>query len=300
MHGRRGVVIVGISAIDVALWDALARRAHLPLVDVLGRYADRVLPYASAGFYGHGKDLDALRAEVRRIRAQGFRAMKMKVGRQARLWADIWDKDYPVSVAQDIERVRVVREELGPEPLLLVDANTEWDIQTATTFLQELKDADIFFLEEPVSSDHPQIAAELRRSTNVRIAGFETEYTRFAYRDILAQDAVDVVQPDACWCGGISEARRIAAMASAHGRLCVPHSLSSVVSLHVNAHLVASLDNGFLVEWDATGNPFVDDFLSPEDVLSDGWLTLPPESGIGFTPTVESFASYATRHWDVH
>jgi L-alanine-DL-glutamate epimerase-like enolase superfamily enzyme len=300
MHGRRGVVMVGISAIDVALWDALSRRAGLPLVDILGRYADRVRPYASAGFYGHGKDLDALRAEVRRIRAQGFGAMKMKVGRQARLWADIWDKGYPVSVAEDIERVRVVRDELGPDALLLVDANTEWDTRTATTFLQELEDADIFFLEEPVSSDHPQIAAELRRSTNVRIAGFETEYTRFAYRDILAQNAVDVVQPDACWCGGISEARRIAAMASAHGRLCVPHSLSSVMSLHVNAHLVASLDNGFLVEWDATGNPFVDDFLSPEDVLSDGWLTLPSESGIGFTPNVEAFESYTTRHWDLH
>ncbi len=155
------------------------------------------------------------------------------------------------------------------------------------------------FLEEPVSSDHPRLAAELRRATNIRIAGFETEYGRFAYRDILAQDAIDVVQPDACWCGGISEARRIAAMASAYGRLCVPHSLSSVVSLHANAHLVGSLDNGFLVEWDASGNPLVDDYLSASDVLDDGWRMLPTGDGIGFVPDPEAFSRDAMKRWEL-
>jgi L-alanine-DL-glutamate epimerase-like enolase superfamily enzyme len=299
MHGRRGLVMVALSALDVALWDALARRVGLPLVDLLGRYADRVMPYASAGFYGEGKDLQALREEVRRACASGFHAMKMKVGRQARLYADIWDKAYTTKVAEDVARVYAVRDELGPDRLLLIDANTEWDTAAAAAFLTAVEDADVFFLEEPVSPDHAHLAAELRRVTQVRIAGFETEYTRYAYRDILTQGAVDVVQPDACWCGGISEARRIAAMASAFGRLCVPHSLSSAVSLHANLQLVASLDNGFLVEWDQTGNPFVDDFVDPRRSLKDGWMTIPDEAGIGFTPQVDQFAQYVVQHWVV-
>lgn len=296
MHGRRGVVICGLSALDVALWDGLARRADLPLVDVLGRYTDRVYPYASAGFYDVGKELTDLVSEIESLYASGFRAFKIKVGRQRRQWADIWSKDYSVSLDEDVMRVLAVRDAIGHDSLLLIDANTEWDPPTAVEFLKRIESAKIFFLEEPVSSDHGHLAAEIRKRTNVRVAGFETEYTRYAYRDLLAMGALDVVQPDACWCGGISEARRIAALASAEGRLCVPHSLSSALSFHVNAHLVASLDNGFLVEWDCTGNPFVDRYMSPTR-LQDGWLELPNGSGIGFTPDPDEFAEFVAEKW---
>lgn len=297
MHGRRGLLMIALSALDTALWDAHARRAGFPLVDLLGRYSDRVLPYASAGFYNIDKGLDALITEMKGFCHEGFRAVKMKVGRQPRLWGDVWNKPYPATLDQDIERVLAVRSVIGPDRLLLVDANTEWDVSTATRFLKAIESADPFFIEEPVSPDNPQLAAELRAHVSVRVAGFETEYGRWAYRDLLHNGAVDVVQPDACWCGGISESRRIAALASAYGRLCVPHSLSSAVSLHVNAHLVASLDNAFLVEWDRTGNPFVDQYLSARDVLNtQGWWELPNTPGIGFTPNPASFSPHVAQH----
>lgn len=288
-HGRRGAVVAAMSAIDVALWDMLARKCELPLVTLLGRHRDSVLPYASAGFYAPGKGLDELHAEFTALRSEGFRAFKMKVGRQERLWGQVWERPYSVTLDEDIERVFAVRDAIGPDAFLLVDANTEWDAPTAITFLEGVKDANLFFMEEPVGPDHYHQAAEIRKKSNVRVAGFETEYTRFAYRDLIASGAVDIVQPDPCWCGGLSEARRIAAMASAWGRLCVPHSISSAISLLVCVHFVGSLDNGFLVEWDATAkNPWMLDFLSSDDLNADGTLDIPTSPGIGITPDVDA------------
>lgn len=291
-HGRRGAVIAAMSAIDVALWDLFARSCRQPLVNVLGRHSDAVLPYASAGFYAPGKSASDLASEFRRLRSEGFTAFKMKVGRQIRKWGNVWERPYAVTLEQDAERVFSVREAIGNNALLLIDANTEWDVKTSLRFLDMISDANVFFLEEPVGPDHYREAAELRARTATRIAGFETEYTRFAYRDLLASAALDVVQPDPCWCGGLSEARRIAAMASAWGVLCVPHSISSVVSFLVSAHLVGSLDNGFLVEWDATGSPWMDNFLSSGKLNPDGTMDIGGTPGWGDAPDLERVAEF--------
>lgn len=293
-HGRRGAIVAAMGAIDIALWDMLAFSADMPLADVLGRMSSKVLPYASAGFYGPTKDLEQLAAEMSLLWKRGFRAFKMKVGRQARRWSRVWDRPYSVSLAQDVERVFAVREAIGKDSLLLIDANTEWDAPTCIWFLDRIKDADVFFMEEPVSADLYDHARRIRDRHGVRIAGFETEYTRFAYRDLLAAGAIDVVQPDACWCGGLSEARRIAAMAGAYGAIVVPHSFSSAMALSINSHFVASLDNGFLVEWDSSGNPFVDQFFDPSTKLDgDGWMDVPGNAGIGFRPDVETVKGLA-------
>lgn len=293
-HGRRGAIVAAMGAIDIALWDILAIRAGLPLVDVLGRMSSRVLPYASAGFYAPGKRLEDLVSEMAHLRGRGFRAFKMKVGRQARKWSRVWERPDSVSLADDAERVLAVRDAIGEESLLLIDANTEWDASTSIDFLDRIRGANVFFLEEPVSADHYGHAKRIRDRYGVRIAGFETEYTRFAYRDLLAAGAIDVVQPDACWCGGLSEGRRIAAIASAYGALAVPHSFSSAMAVHINTHFVASLDNGFLVEWDSTGNPLVDLFLDPTERLDDeGWMAVPEGPGIGFSPDITTVPNIA-------
>lgn len=284
-HGRRGAVVAAMGAIDVALWDILAKRCNQPLVNILGRQSDKVTPYASAGFYAVGKDQDRLRAEYKRLHGNGFRAFKMKVGRQKRRWSDVWERPDTYRLDQDIERVFAVRETIGRDSLLLIDANTEWDKVTTVKFLRAVESADPFFMEEPVSADLYNQAIEIRQQVNVRIAGFETEYARYAYRDLLTGGAVDVVQPDPCWCGGLSEARRIAAMASAWGRIAVPHSFSSALSTKISTHFVASLDNGFLVEWDSTGNPWVDQIMpSGQGLDADGRLTVSDAPGIGFDP----------------
>lgn len=292
MHGRGGIVLAAMSGIDIALWDMLARKCGRPLVEVLGRHSTHVRPYASAGFYAPGKSINDLREEYARLVSKGFSAFKMKVGRQERNWNRLWDRPYAATIGEDIERVHAVRSEIGPDSILLIDANTEWDATTAIRFLNEVADADIFFLEEAVGPDFGNHAARIREhSGSVRVAGFETEYGRYAYRDLIAQGALDVVQPDACWCGGVSESRRIAAYASAHGLLCVPHSISSAFSMLVNAHVVASLDNGFLVEWDGTGNPLMDRFFDPQSALIDGLFEIPSTPGIGLGEELLDFGA---------
>jgi D-galactarolactone cycloisomerase len=289
-HGRRGAIVAAMGSLDIALWDIMARRCSQPLVNILGRQSDRVFPYASAGFYAPDKGIEALRAEYTRLRSYGFRAYKMKLARQARKWSRVWERPNTYTLAEDVERVFAVRDVIGADALLMIDANTEWDTPTAVWFLKQVEAANIFFLEEPVSPDLYNQAVEIRAKSMTRIAGFETEYTRFAYRELLVSGAVDVVQPDPCWCGGLSEARRIAAMASAWGRLCVPHSFSSALSLLTSCHFVASLDNGFLVEWDSSGNPWADQIMRPADHLNpeDGSLSVPTGPGIGFEPALES------------
>jgi D-galactarolactone cycloisomerase len=295
-HGRRGAVVAAMGALDIALWDILARRCGQPLVNILGRQADRVMPYASAGFYAVGKGLAELEAEYLRLYGAGFRAFKMKVGRQPRRWSRVWERPDTYRLDEDIERVFKVRETIGPDSVLLVDANTEWDTVITTQFLRAIESARPFFMEEPVSADLYNQAIEIRSRVNVRIAGFETEYARYAYRDLLSSGAVDVVQPDPCWCGGLSEARRIAAMASAWGRLAVPHSFSSALSLMISTHFVGSLDNGFLVEWDSTGNPWVDQIIRPEDWIGDdGMIAIPTSPGIGFSPNLDTLEGNIER-----
>jgi L-alanine-DL-glutamate epimerase-like enolase superfamily enzyme len=290
-HGRRGAIVAAMGALDIALWDILARRSSQPLVNILGRQSTHITPYASAGFYAVDKDIDGLRAEYAQLKSYGFRAFKMKVGRQPRRTSNVWERPNTYRLSDDIDRVFAVRDTIGEDALLLVDANTEWDVTTTVDFLNAISPAQPFFMEEPVSADLFNQAVEIRAKTNVRIAGFETEYTRFAYRELLTQGAVDVVQPDPCWCGGLSEARRIAAMASAWGRLCVPHSFSSALSLMTNMHFVASLDNGFLVEWDSTGNPWVDQIVSPKDLIDEnGQVLVNDGPGIGFTVDVSSLS----------
>lgn len=287
-HGRRGALVAAMGSLDIALWDILARRAGQPLVNILGRQAGTVLPYASAGFYAPGKGLEELQAEYKRLKSYGFRAFKMKVGRQARDWSRVWERADTYTIAEDVERVFAVRDVVGGDAILLADANTEWDTPTTVSFLKQIEPANLFFFEEPVSADLYNQAAEIRAKATTRIAGFETEYTRYAYRELLTRGAVDVVQPDPCWCGGLSEARRIAAMASAWGRVCVPHSFSSALSLMTSCHFVASLDNGFLVEWDSSGNPWADQIIRAEEALNpDGTLNVPSVPGIGFAPQME-------------
>jgi L-alanine-DL-glutamate epimerase-like enolase superfamily enzyme len=122
----------------------------------------------------------------------------------------------------------------------------------------------------------------LTARATTQIGGYESETSRFGFRELIDRRAVDVVQPDSCWTGGLSEVRKIAAHAAAHNMLCVPHSFSSAVALTANMHLVGSIANGEFVEWDKNGNPFVDELLAaPLELQPDGRLPIPDGPGLG-------------------
>jgi len=265
--GRRGIVLAVMSAIDIALWDILGKKANLPVYKLLGGAKNSIAAYASAGYYQEGKGLEELYAEMEGYKHQGFKAVKMKVGGE--------------SLETDIDRVRTAREALGANIKLAVDANNAWDYPTALRFARAIEKYDIFFFEEPLSSDDLLGSKKLARDIDIPIAGYETEYTRYGLRDLIIQDAVDIVQTDAIWTGGISEARKIGILASSFGKECIPHFSAGAVSLAANLHFGASLSNVHWFEYTVDENPLRDQLSFTYFKVDQGLIYLNDEPGLG-------------------
>ena len=282
MHGRRGLLLAAMSGIDIALWDILGKLAGLPVFQLLGAYRDSVRPYASHGFYKESRTQETLQAEMRALRERGFTAFKMKVGRQRPIPYLHGANLCVTSLEDDCDRVRAVRAAIGSAPELVIDANSAWNEKTALRALDNLVDVNLFFLEEPVPTDDIDGSIRLTKRAKTPIAGYETETSRYGFRELIERRAVDIVQPDACWTGGLSEVRKVAVHAGLHHMLCVPHSYSTAVAMVTNMHLVGSIPNGEFVEWDCNDNPLVDQLLTePLRLRADGRLSVPTRPGLG-------------------
>ncbi len=201
-HARGGIVIAAISGVDIALWDLRGKLAGMPLWRLLGGYRRRVPAYATGGFYAEGKGVRELADEMRAYCRHGFRAVKLKVGRNSgiegsplRAMADRGVCE--VSLAEDLARVRAVREAIGPDVRLMVDANGAWDVPTAVRMGRALEELDVYWFEEPVWPDDLAGSAEVASKVAIPIAGYETcSYGTVSFRDYIAARAVHFVQPD--------------------------------------------------------------------------------------------------------
>ncbi|MFC4115001.1 mandelate racemase/muconate lactonizing enzyme family protein [Nonomuraea zeae] len=208
--GPGGITTVALAGIDLALWDL--RCGGEGLADVLGRRRDEVPVYGS-GVNLH-YSLDELVEQARRWVAAGYRGVKIKVGRP--------------ELAQDVARVAAVREVIGPDRLLMIDANQRWDLHRARRALAALREFDLHWIEEPLPADDVAAHVELRRSTDVPVAVGENVYTSYGFRDLLAAGACDVVQPNVVRVGGITPFLRIAELARTYDVPVYPHLLSEV------------------------------------------------------------------------
>ncbi|MEA2531341.1 MAG: D-arabinonate dehydratase [Thermomicrobiales bacterium] len=286
-RGRRGMLMMGISGIDIALWDIVGQATQTPLYRLLGAYRDRLTAYASAGFYARDKDAQALAEEVRGYAERGFRWVKIKVGRNPDVMLnplhDMHFSDYATArLDEDVERVRAVREAVGPKVKIAVDANNAWTAPVALKFMREVEPLDIAWLEEPVATEDLVGSAELAHQLDTPIAGYETETGLPGFRELIVRQAVDIVQPDAIWTGGITECRKVAALAQAFHLPVVPHVFSSGLSTIANMHLIASLPNAGLLEFDQNPNPLRSElFEEPIEVGADGTVKLPERPGLG-------------------
>ncbi len=277
--GRRGAVIAALSGIDIALWDIVGKAAGRPLYQVLGGFCHRVRAYASAGFYQEGKDATGLAAEMAAYVAEGFTAVKIKVA--------------GLPLKKDVDRVAAVRQAIGDGIELMVDANNSYEPKTAIRFAQAIEDYDIAWFEEPVKTDNIDGSAQVASSITIPVSGYETESTRYGFRELITRGAVDIVQPDAIWSGGISEVRKIAALASAFGLPCIPHSFSTAITLVANLHVIASIPNGRMVEVDRNPNPLREELLTrPLRLDADGYLPLPSGPGLGVELNEETVERY--------
>ncbi len=257
--GRGGIAGFATSAVDMALHDLSAKRAGQPLWRFLGGARDRVPAYA--GGVDLEFTLDELLAEVREYRAEGFTAVKIKVGRDR--------------LEEDVARVRAVRRELGWEFTLMADANMRWSTHAAMRAIQALRDQNLYWLEEPIAPDdeegHRQLAA-----LGVPIATGENLHTEAEFERMGRRGRVAVLQPDVTNVGGVTAWRKVAATAGARG---VP--VSSHGAHDVHAHLLGATPNAGFLEVHRFG---LDAFLTHNLQLDAGAAVLPerPGTGLGF------------------
>jgi L-alanine-DL-glutamate epimerase-like enolase superfamily enzyme len=298
-HGDGGVLPAAVSGLDIALWDILGQRAGLPLYRLLGGYRDEVPAYASAGFYAEGKDAEGLADEVRGYVEAGFRHVKIKAGRTTDTPMNpLVHMDAPdfatVTFAEDLRRVGAVRKAIGDDVHIMVDANNAWTKPTALEAGREFERLGIHWFEEPVPTDDREGSAALAAAIDVPIAGYETRTGLAGFRDLIADRAVDIVQPDVIWSGGITVCRRIAALSAAAGLPCVPHVFSTAVSLAANLHFIASIPNSYLLEFDQNPNALRTELLSrPITPDGRGFVTVPESAGLGVRLDPETLRRYA-------
>ncbi|CAA9518879.1 MAG: mandelate racemase/muconate lactonizing enzyme family protein [uncultured Thermoleophilia bacterium] len=299
-HGDGGILPASISGLDIALWDLLGQRAGLPLWRLLGGYRNQVQAYASAGFYMEGKDAAGLADEVRGYVDRGYRHAKIKVGRTEDTFmnplVDMESPDFAlVDLGEDLRRVRAVREAVGDDVHVMTDANNAWTASTALRAGREYDRLGIHWFEEPVPTEDRAGSAALAVELDCPIAGYETQTGLPGFRDLIAARAVDIVQPDVIWSGGITPCRRIAALAAAAGLPVVPHVFSTAVSLAANLHFIAALPNSYLLEFDQNPNSLRTELLDrPIEPDARAVVTVPEGPGLGVKLDHETLRARAT------
>jgi L-alanine-DL-glutamate epimerase-like enolase superfamily enzyme len=266
---RRGLSVAAISAVDIALWDILGKHLNQPVWQLLGgRKADRLPAYASGGWAPAEKIGEQLRSY---IAAGGFRAVKMRVGAM--------DGAPHVSAA----RVKAARQALGPDVEIAVDAHGTYTVADARRFAHMVEDCDLAWFEEPVSGDDKPGMAEVRAATNVPISAGESEATRFDFRDMAVLRSADIFQPDPAFCGGITEAHRIAAIASSFNLRFAPHLWAGAPCFFAGLHLCAANPASFTVEYSSGANPMIHDLVTDSVTVRDGMIAIPDGPGLGFS-----------------
>jgi len=278
-HARKGLAVIALSALDVAVWDLCARILNLPLFKLIGGYRDKVPAYASAGFYDDGKGLQELSKEMEGYIRLGFKAVKMKVG--------------DLTLHEDIERVRAVRQAVGPEVLIMVDANRAYDHWQAVRMGRELEKLDVRFFEEPLPADDLDGYRKLGSQLDVPLAAGENEYTLFGFRDLIDTGGISIAQPDLSWSGGVTACLKIAAMCEARHIQIAPHSFTSIINLAATLHFLGSIPNGAWLEFDQNPNGLRTDLCKyPLELDEEGCIRIPNEPGIGVTLDSEVVEKY--------
>ena len=289
-NGNDAVGIGGsaISAVDTALWDIAGKASGLPVSALLGgRVRDRIAVYATGLYYSEeclaaassrSPFPQGLLDEARMYVELGFAGMKSKVG--------------GLPLAQDVRRVAAIREAIGPDVFLMVDANQAYNATTAIRIGLELAALDIFWFEEPVNARDVESYLQVKGALPMAIAGGENLRTRYEFKDYIGRRAVDIVQPDVMNVGGITEMHRVASMANAFGILCNPHVWGSPVMIAASLHVAAAVpecpparvprpyQQEPVMEFDRTPSPIREGIAEPFD-QTGGFLDVPTGPGLG-------------------
>ena len=257
--GHKGVPVVGISALDGALWDALGKMSNLPIYRILGGAQDRVPVYHSGGLWLSSSDKELV-AEAERFAAAGFRAMKMRLG--------------SLEPATDIARVRAVRTAIGPKIKLMADANQGLTESQAIRLGRALEEFDLTWFEEPLPAWDLDGLARVAAALDTPIASGETEYTRYGFRRMLELRSADILMPDLQRVGGVSEFIRVGHMAESYD---IP--VSSHLFPEASLQVLGALANTIYLEY----MPWFSKLYNETIKFAEGQAIVPERPGWGFT-----------------
>jgi L-alanine-DL-glutamate epimerase-like enolase superfamily enzyme len=257
--GHKGVPVVGISALDGALWDALGKTSNLPIYRILGGEQDRVPVYHSGGLWLSSSD-KALAAEAERFAAAGFTAMKMRLGSP--------------EPATDVARVRAVRTAIGPKIKLMADANQGLTESQAIRLGRALEEFDLTWFEEPLPAWDLDGLARVAAALDTPIASGETEYTRYGFRRMLELRSADILMPDLQRVGGVSEFIRVGHMAESYD---IP--VSSHLFPETSLQVLGALANTIYLEY----MPWFSKIYNETIKFAEGQAIVPERPGWGFT-----------------
>jgi L-alanine-DL-glutamate epimerase-like enolase superfamily enzyme len=272
--GRAGATTMAQAAVDIALWDIIAKSARRPLWQVLGgcRTADIPIYNTDAGWLNRTED--ELRDEMLELLGEGYTALKMKVGKP--------------DPREDYRRVKAVREAIGDDVILMVDANQSWDLMTASTWGKKLEEFNLAWLEEPLHPDDIRGHRLLKQAVSIPIALGEHVYTTHSFRDYIENAAVDIIQVDVCRIGGITPWMEVAALANVNNIRVCPHA-GDIMQVH--QHLVKTIPNSWYLEV----IPYRGGALFKYPIqLRQGVCITPLASGASTEFDEEAFAKYRT------
>lgn len=284
-HGQKGMPIQALSGVDIALWDIAGKVCNRPVYQLLGgAFRDRIEVYGYGMMLQRKNDLiHRFAEESAAIKAAGFKSMKMKIG---------------LGPKTDIALVESVRNAIGDDTGLMVDANHAYTTREAISLGRKMEELGVYWFEEPVAPEDYAGYRDLCEALDMNVAGGEAEFTRWGFRDLIVGRCVDILQPEVCGLGGITEYQKVLALAQAHFVPVINHVWGSAVAIGTNLHLLAALPDfpgaahpvQPMLEYDTTPNRFREELLKEplqirEKVKAGGGsVALPEGPGLGVDP----------------
>ncbi|MBB3230418.1 mandelate racemase/muconate lactonizing enzyme family protein [Halomonas stenophila] len=289
-QGQRGLTMTALSGIDIALWDIKGKCYGAPVSELLGgRFREEVRAYATGSFRrDRGDRVQDVAEEVAGYAREGFHGVKIKIG---------------FDVEEDLRAIAAVREAIGPERRLMIDANHGYDLLEAIEVGKRAAPFGIDWFEEPVLPEQIDTYRAVRQGQPIPVAGGENWHGRYAMLEPLSTRAVDIVQPDVCGVGGFSEIRRVADMAAMCGVRLVPHVWGTAVCIAASLQFMAALPPDPprrrpiepILEFDRTKNPFRQAVVETPIAHRKGVIRIPDGPGLGITIDRDALQKYALK-----
>jgi len=282
--GRQGLLMTGLSGIDIALWDILGKRYEQPVHALLGgAFRQEVTPYASTMYITNWQDP---KTPIKEAKDDEFSAIKIKLG---------------CGVEDDVERVRIARDILGEEALIAIDYNGNYTAKQAIRSIDAIKEYGIYWVEEPVPQEDLSGYRTLSRMTDIPLAAGEAAFSRFEFKRLLDEATIDIFTLDVGKCGGLAEASFLASLATTGNVIVRPHVWMGAVGIAASLQFVATISryphsvnvpDPFLFECDRAPNPFRDEIISESIDPTGGTLAIPDRPGLGVTPDLDAIDQY--------